>query len=177
MKRHMPWIYILLTFVVLLMLNLYIMKDGFYNFGKDPFSEYILSLITIDPDDKGGHGHRDVSGCPVPPTPPRPTPPTPPPPPPPPPPPRPYDPQSNALNESTAVSLIGYLKADIDANIRNQKRCERNEQHEEHKEDSDSTPCTEQGRQSTNCQRMDNSQFDMSEYIRKDSIPCWGCSF
>jgi hypothetical protein len=70
------------------------------------------------------------------------------------------------------------LKANIDESIRNKKRCERNEQPPETTPPgSDSTPCTEQGKESTNCQRMDNSQFDMSEYIRKDSIPCWGCSF
>ena len=174
MKRHMPWIYLLSTFVVLLMLNLYLMKDGFYNFGKDPFSEYILSLITVDPDDKGGHGHRhDASGCPTPPLPP--TPPTPPTPPPPPPPPPSYT-NSNALTESTATSLIGYLKADINESIRNQKICERNQPNEDDEENTEPTPCTEQGKESTNCQRMNNSQFDMSEYIRKDSIPCWGCS-
>jgi hypothetical protein len=69
------------------------------------------------------------------------------------------------------------LKAGIDANIRNQKICERNENvPETTPQDSESTPCTEQGQESMHCQRMDNSQIDMSEYIRKDSIPCWGCS-
>ena len=177
MKGRMPWIYLLLTFVLLLLLNMYLTKEGFYNFGDDPFTKYILSLITLDPDDNnhyGRHGDNDLSGCPVP-TPPNP--PTPPTPTPPNPTPTPPNPNSNALSESTALSLINYLKADIDQSIRNQKICERNEENKKHDDSKPTpTPCTEQGKQSTNCQRMNTSQIDMSEYIRRDSIPCWGCS-
>jgi hypothetical protein len=76
------------------------------------------------------------------------------------------------------MSLIRYLKADIDQSIRNQKICERIQEYQENEEnEEESTPCTEQGKESINCQRKDDCQIDMSEYIRKDSIPCWGCSF
>jgi hypothetical protein len=69
------------------------------------------------------------------------------------------------------------LKADIDQSIRNQKICERIQEYQENKEnEEESTPSTEQGKESINCQRANNSQIDMSEYIRRDSIPCWGCS-
>jgi hypothetical protein len=181
MKGRMPWIYLLLTFTFLLILNLYLSKEGFYVFGEDDFSKYLLSLITFDPDDKTLYGRKqsDLSGCPVPPKPTPPPAPTPAPTPPPtctqlptctPP------PNSNTLSESTATSLISYLKADIDENIRNQKLQERLDKDKITASACPRTDALEQGKQSINCQRV-NTQIDMSEYIRKDSIPCWGCSF
>jgi len=195
--KHLPWVYLLIFFIGILILNIHLTNEGFYARSFAPFSDYLLSLITIDPDsdykcratDISGNRPPTVSSTPPPSTPPPSTPP-------------PAPPKDDA-DEKTR-KIINQLKHEIDEEIRNQKIQSRHEPINVtvtasapscpsmstlpgHPVPSSSTaplPPTslEQGQECiqsnpvTDCQRKDLSALDMSDYIRKDSIPCWGCS-
>jgi hypothetical protein len=202
--KHLPWVYLLIFFIGILILNIHLTNEGFYAKSFAPFSEYLLSLITIDPDadykcHTGSNLLRDASGNTIPSAPP---PSRPPPPPPPSTPPPPAPPKDNA-DEKTR-QIINQLKHEIDEEIRNQKIQSRHEPinvtvtapapscpsmsivSDPPVPSSSTAPLPpsslEQGQECiqsnpvTDCQRKDLSALDMSDYIRKDSIPCWGCS-
>lgn len=88
---------------------------------------------------------------------------------------------SKCITDSSLKTLHGYLKSDIEKLIKDEKLNERNKPLDDTctAEDTNSLGqgasrnCTKPG---AGCQRTDPSPIDMSEYIRKDSIPCWGCS-
>ena len=195
MKGHMPWIYLLITLSVILCINIYAASEGF-EISTTSFSDFLLSLITINPDSSGNPITCDAnSNIPTPPPPP--TPPTPPPPPPPPSPgscspgpegppgpPGPSGPagtEGGCMTDSSIKTLRDYLKSDINDIIKNEKLNSRNEPITDPSSGTGTTGlaqgasrnCTKPG---ANCDRTDPSPLDMSQYIRKDSIPCWGCS-
>ena len=184
----------------MLILNIHLTNEGFYAKSFAPFSEYLLSLITIDPDSDYKCLAADASGNKVPnptPTVPKPTPtPTVPKPTP-----TPSVPKDDA-DEKTR-KIINQLKHEIDQEIRNQKIQTRHEPINVTvttppaapaapapacpsisvvPDPPEPSPSLEQGKECiqsnpvTDCQRRDPSALDMSDYIRKDSIPCWGCS-
>jgi hypothetical protein len=47
---------------------------------------------------------------------------------------------------------------------------------EEYEEDDSSSPSNYQGREYNKDSPKNTGKPDMSKYIRKDSIPCWGCN-
>ena len=185
----------------MLILNIHLTNEGFYARSFAPFSDYLLSLITIDPDSDYKCLAADASGNTIP-SPPSTPPPSIPPPPPSTPPPSTPPPKDDA-DEKTR-QIINQLKHEIDEEIRNQKIQSRHEpinvtvtapapscpsmsivsdppvpspsiaplppsSLQQGQECIESNPVTD-------CQRKDLSALDMSDYIRKDSIPCWGCS-
>ena len=191
----------------MLILNIHLTNEGFYAKSFAPFSDYLLSLITIDPDSDYKCLAADASGNKVPklpsvPTPSVPKPPTVPSTPSLPKPPSPSVPKDDA-DEKTR-KIINQLKNEIDQEIRNQKIQTRNEPINVTitappalpappapscpsvsivpEPEPEPSPALEQGKECiqsnpvTDCQRKDPSALDMSDYIRKDSIPCWGCS-
>jgi hypothetical protein len=210
MANSMPWIQLLLTLVIILAINVFTLREGF-NIVTNPFSQFIQSLLTIDPDHQWlGYRHRnyhngwdhdgsgntwdyDGSGnCPTPnPTPPPPNPipppspppnPTPPPSPPPNPTPNPTSPSScpPLIDESAVKTFYNTMKADINEAIKNELTNEYNLNKPIVTDASSSSCGTAQGKEMLDKNQKDCPQnvkpFDMSEYIRKDSIPCWGCS-
>jgi hypothetical protein len=188
MKEHMPWIYLLIILSIILCINIYLANEGF-EISTTSFSDFLLSLITINPDSSG-----NTFICPTNPTtdtpessvntdppescaPPKPKP-------------EPIEDSCNAtgsadnskcITDSSLKTLHGYLKSDIEKLIKEEKRNERNKPLTDTCTATGTTGlsqgasrnCTKPG---ANCDRMDPSPIDMSQYIRKDSIPCWGCS-
>ena len=191
MKEHMPWIYLLLFITIILCINIYFASEGF-EISTTSFSDFLLSLITINPDSSGNpitcpsNTNTDSSGntdytdssgnteytddsCA-------------------PPEPEPIDDSctdttddSKCITDSSLKTLHGFLKSDIEKLIKDEKRNERNKPLDDTCTATDTSSlgqgtsrnCTKPG---AGCQRTDPSPIDMSEYIRKDSIPCWGCS-
>ena len=197
MKEHMPWIYLLLFITIILCINIYFANEGF-EISTTSFSDFLLSIITINPDSSGnpitcpsntntdssgndintdssGNVVDDSSGnvvddsCALPE-------------------PEPIEEScdgtidnSKCITDSSLKTLRGHLKSDIEKLIKDEKLNERNKALDDTctAEDTNSLGqgtsrnCTKPG---AGCQRTDPSPIDMSEYIRKDSIPCWGCS-
>ena len=202
--KHLSWVYLLIFFIGILILNIYLTNEGFYSKNLNPFTDYILSLITIDPDSEYKcHSSTDSSGNKVPTTPSAPSAPSAPS--------KPTTPSAPSESSTdynddvarTTNKIVKQLRNEIDEEIRNQKIQSRHEPINVNvtampaapAEPASScpsvsivptptptpSPSLEQGKECiqsnpvTDCQRKD-SALDMSEYIRKDSIPCWGCS-
>jgi len=189
MANLVPWIQMILFLVIVLAINVFILREGF-DTVTNPFSRLIQSLITIDPEHLWGYGNRhnynrDSSGnCPtdtydgsgnyptVPPPPPSPpTPPTPPP----------SQPSCpNPIDESAVKTFYNTMKADINEAIKNELMNEHNLNKPIVTNSCSTSSGTAQGKEMLDKNQKDCPQnvipFDMSEYIRKDSIPCWGCS-
>ena len=209
MANSVPWIQLLLFLVIILAINVFVLREGF-DMVTNPFSQFIQSIITIDPEHQWlryhhRHGHNgsgnawdydgsgnawdyDGSGnCPTPP-PSNPTPPpsnpTQPPSNPTPPPPNPTPPPTvscpSPIDESAIKTFYNTMKADINEAIKNELTNEYN-LNKPVVTNASSTSCgTAQGKEMLDKNQKDCPQnvkpFDMSEYIRKDSIPCWGCT-
>ena len=120
--KHLPWVYLLIFFIGMLILNIHLTNEGFYAKSFAPFSDYLLSLITIDPDSDYKCLAADASGNKVP----KPTvPSTPSVPKPPTVPSTPSVPKDDA--DEKTIKIINQLKNEIDQEIRNQKIQTRNE--------------------------------------------------
>jgi len=201
--KHLSWVYLLIFFICILILNIYLTNEGFYSKNLNPFTDYILSLITIDPDsDYKCYSSTDSSGNKVPTKPSAPskpsTPSVPSKPSTPSVPSKPSDSSTDYDDDvaRTTNKIVKQLRNEIDEEIRNQKIQSRHEPINvtvtappapscpsvSIVPDPTPSPSLEQGKECiqsnpvTDCQRKDPSALDMSEYIRKDSIPCWGCS-
>jgi hypothetical protein len=193
MSNSIDWIQLLLFLVIVLAINVLALREGF-EVLTNPFSQYIQSLITIDPDHEFNHQgqlthyHNDSSGnCSAPETSqqpqlPNPTPnPTPNPIPPSQPPSQPSASScSQPFDESSLKTLYDKMKVDINHAIKNELMNEHKLNKPIVTNSSSTSFGTAQGKEMLDKNQKDcpqNAQpIDMSEYIRKDSIPCWGCS-
>ena len=189
------WVQLLVFLVIILAINVFALREGFN--VTNPFSQFLESLITIDPDhlwsghngsgnwhDSSGNWHDSSGNC-----------------------------QNRsdrdhedheakeraekaaqdqaaqiaaqadqtAAHASAEKTFYNTLKADINEAIKNELTSEYNLHHPiVTNSNATSTTCTAQGKEMLDKNKKDcpqNAQpIDMSTYIRKDSIPCWGCS-
>ena len=172
MSNSLPWVQLLLFLVVILAVNVFVSREGFDTI-TNPFSLFLESLITVDPEHgwmQGNYDRYDYDGsgnCPTPPTPEH------------------HDHHDHhdhhqQMDESAMKTFYDTLKVDINEAIKNELMNEHN-LNKPIVTDSSSTSCgTAQGKEMLDKNQKDCPQnvqpIDMSEYIRKDSIPCWGCS-
>ena len=199
MANSVPWVQLLVFLVIILGINIFALREGFD--VTNSFSHFLQSLITVDPDhlwdghnnssnyDSSGNCHdgsgnwhdyhtntsndthththnwwhpEDIDED--------------------------EDEEAkekakaeehNAAHASAEKTFYNTLKADINEAIKNELTSEYNLHHPiVTNSNATSTSCTTQGKEmldKKNCPQ-DVQPIDMSSYIRKDSIPCWGCS-